>query len=158
MAAAASTAPITSKWDRQGERGGLQNIKHVDTNKASNQICPVVVFASSNTKRPNVAVCSQKFSLFSPISVSLTLRHRPLLLLLLLPPFGHKPSRYWSKLPFQCARGAGRASQSGVAIAEGQEGEPISRMGGREGGAVSVSMWSESWWEEEMAVRVWLYC
>lgn len=51
MAASASTATITTKWDRQGECGGLENIKNVDTHEASNQICPVVVFLPLQTQR-----------------------------------------------------------------------------------------------------------
>ncbi len=40
-------------------------------------------------------------------------RHLLLLLLLLFPPFGHKPSRYWSKLLVQCARdGRGREGRA----------------------------------------------
>lgn len=73
-----------------------------------------------------MAVCSHKSCLFSPISVSLAPAASP---------SEHKPSRYWSELLLQCARdesGAGRSSQSGVANAERQDGEPISRSTGSE--------------------------
>lgn len=153
----AAAATITSKWGRQGECGGLENIKYVDTSRASEQICPVVVFASSNTKRPNVAVCSHKSSLFSPISVSLA-------------PAASSSS---SSRPLNTSRAAigpsGCFSARGTRV--GGKVEPIRSCECRETGqgtnkktyglgvgGAARSMWSESWWRAEMAVSVWLYC
>lgn len=79
--------------------GGSQNMKHVDTSEASNQTWPLLVFlAPRNTKRPNVAVCSQKSNLFSPITVRLTLPPPPPAPpLLLFPPLSHWSGCYWSE-------------------------------------------------------------
>lgn len=73
----------------------LENNKHVDATTASNPICPARFLPLQTQRGPMWQFVPRNPASSPPISVRLTPTPPPLLL---LPPSGRKPSRYWSKL------------------------------------------------------------